>query len=418
MRKLVLIMIDGISADHFTQYRHHLPNLDFLAKRGTYVNGVTPEMCGTSCPGRTSIIAGVSPADHGIYANFIYDQTAEMFRWANPYDVTCTTLPGYASAQGLDVANIGFGMVRPEDCAINIAPWWADEMIMRGKDQTPLPADTKWRQASQIKDPDQRLSTLFDQGSLEQPVQPNKSPSHKLQLGMLADQQLLDIATALAISEQAPDLILLEIAITDYFLHKYGRDHDLTKWSMRTADAQIGQFLTALDRSDQLDKYHFVILSDHGHAPAPNGLYVDNLLPDGTDWSSEGGVLMVRKQSESHGAEIIERLTDHQIELWSNDHLPEKIRDQLLTFVIPENSKISFEAALNGSKEIFGPSKYLSNHGMRPGDRDDYRFCIFSGPDIRSQIIDHAKTIQIAPTMAAILDIQTDWQADPLPVFN
>ena len=69
MNQLILIMIDGLSADSFAKKRSILPNLDQLAKTGMQVNRVAPEIFGTSMPGRTSIITGEPPHKHGIYAN-------------------------------------------------------------------------------------------------------------------------------------------------------------------------------------------------------------------------------------------------------------------------------------------------------------------------------------------------------------
>ncbi|MDX1737812.1 MAG: alkaline phosphatase family protein, partial [Alphaproteobacteria bacterium] len=118
MAKVILIMIDGISAEHFKRYRHHLPVMDQLAEKGCLVSSLTPEMCGTSCPGRSSIISSAPPAAHGIYANKIFDPAQNLFRWASPYDLRGETVAGYAKQQGLDVAALGYGMVRPEDCNI------------------------------------------------------------------------------------------------------------------------------------------------------------------------------------------------------------------------------------------------------------------------------------------------------------
>ncbi|MBR9827540.1 MAG: alkaline phosphatase family protein [Oceanospirillales bacterium] len=412
MGKLIMIMIDGISADHFEHYRKHLPNLDQLARKGTQLEALKPEICGTSCPGRTSMIAGVSPADHGIYGNHIW--TDAGFRWATPYDVNVDTLPALAVRQGLDVANLGYGMVRPEDCSLYIGPWWADEMLMRGKDATPEPADEGWLQAASRHDPEGRLAAL----DAETVVSPNRSDEHKLQLGMLADQQLLDLAAGLAVSEQAPDLILLEIAITDYFLHKYGADHDLTRWSLRTADAQIGTLLTRLEHAGVLQQYNFAICSDHGHASMPKGLYVDRLLGEEVCWSSEGGVLMVKPKDETEARQVTNALVGEGMEPWPTDFMPEALRDELQAFVVPEGSSISFEAALPGTKGLYGPSKYRSNHGMRPGTPADYRFCIFSGPDIPQKQLGIAECIRFAPTLADILGVETPWAARSLLSSN
>ncbi len=408
MAKLIMIMIDGISADHFEDYRKHLPNLDRLASQGTQVMGMSPEMCGTSCPGRTSIVTGVAPSEHGIYGNYIYADGG--FRWANPYDIKVDTLPALAKQQGLDVACIGYGMVRPEDCTLYHGPWWADEMLMRGKDAEPLPADLNWQKASRTVDPQGRIAAL----KAETVEHPNHTPEFKLQLGMLADQQLIDIAAGLACSDQAPDYILLEIAITDYFLHKYGPDHALTRWSLRTADAQIGTLLSALEQGGVLDQYNFAICSDHGHAAMTRGLYVDRLLGDDVIWSSEGAVLLIKPDSPEQAEEVTHKLLNEGMEAWNTDFMPAEDSQQLLAFVVPEGSDISFEAAVTGTEEIYGPSKYQSNHGMRPGTRADYRFCIFSGPDVPQQQLGKAQNIRFAPTMADILGVNTSWEARSL----
>ncbi|MDI3326135.1 alkaline phosphatase family protein [Pontibacterium granulatum] len=408
MGKLIMIMIDGINADHFEQYRQHLPNLDRLARTGTQLKGMRPEMCGTSCPGRTSIIAGVAPSEHGVYGNFIFADGG--FRWANPYDVKVDTLPGLAKQQGLDVACIGYGMVRPEDCTLYHGPWWADEMLMRGKDAEPLPADMQWQHAGKTYDPEGRISAL----NCETPEAPNHNPDIKLQLGMLADQQLLDIAAGLACSEQAPDFILLEIAITDYFLHKYGPDHALTRWSLRTADAQIGTLLARLDAAGKGNLYNFAIVSDHGHAGMPQGLYVDRLLGDDVIWSSEGGVLLVKPHDAVHALEVSDKLLAEGMEICSTDFMPAEQQEQLIAFMVPAGSDISFETAVPGTEGICGPSKYTSNHGMRPGTWADFRFCIFSGPDVPQQQLGIADNTRFAPTMAHILGVETPWQATSL----
>jgi len=418
MSKLILIMVDGISADYFEKIRHQLPHLDRLAAMGTQVNGVTPEMCGTSCPGRTSIVAGVAPSEHGIYGNYIWD--GEQFRWANPDDVRVTTLPAYAKQQGLDVAGLGYGMIRPQDCTLYKGPWWVDEMLMRGKDAEPTAADTVWLSAGADYDHQGRLAALEKAGISLDIAAPNKNPDIKLQLGMLADQQLLDVAAGLAASDQAPDFMLLEIGITDYFLHKYGADHALTEWSLRAADAQIGTLLERLEQADVLDQYNLLICSDHGHAPMLSGLYVDQILGDDVNWSSEGGVLLVQPKDAAQAEQVRVTLSEYGIEPWDNNHLPAEQREQLLTFVVPEGSDISFESQVSGQNGATGPSKYLSNHGMRPGTRADMRFCIFNGPDVPQQRIDSGLAIQVAPTMAAILGVETPWQAEPLfqPLFQ
>lgn len=412
MSRLILIMIDGVGADHFERVRGRLPHLDRLAREGTRVAGVSPEMCGTSAPGRTSIIAGVPPSEHGIYGNRIH--AGDGFRWANPYDVAAPTLPAVAAGQGLDVAGVGYGMVRPEDCSVYHGPWWAGEMLMGGANPDHAAADRRWRHAGAVLDPEGRLRALAEAGSIPPVVAPGEHAGDKLQMGMLADQQLLDVAAGLACSERPPDLIMLEVAVTDYYLHKYGVDHPMVDWSLRAADGQVGTLLARLEDGGMRDGYNFAIVSDHGHADMPTGFYVDRVLDGDTAWSSEGGVLMVEADSRARAREIEQRLTQHGIEPWDNEHLPQETGERMLTFVMPEGSAMSFESSRPGTTGVTGPSKYRSNHGMRPGTRADFRFCLFSGPDIPRQVLPAGEAMQVAPTLAKILGVAHPWQASPL----
>lgn len=410
MGKLILIMVDGISADHFETIRHQLPNLDRLASEGTQVMELTPEVCGTSLPGRTSMITGDGPDQHGIYGNVIWD--GNQFRYGNPYDVRVPTIGQFAREAGLDVAGLGYGMVKPEECDLYMPPWWVSEMLMRARDEQPWPADEQWLQAGRVHDSEGRLAALGEDAL--KIVDPNADPAFKLQMGMLADHQLLDVAASLAVSDKAPDLMMLEICIPDYFLHKYGSSHSLVEWSLRCADAQIGTLIERLRQAGRLDQYNFAIMSDHGHAPMPNAIYCDQVLPAGVKWSSEGGMLLVAPESEQQANEVRASLSEYAVEMWNNDHIPADQRDQLLTFAVAEGSGISFEGSVQGEQGPTGPSKYKSNHGMRPGCRDDYRFCLFAGPDVPRSTVMFARANQVAPTMTRILGIDNPWQAAPL----
>ncbi len=417
MNKLILIMIDGISAELFEQRKSWMPHLHALAEQGTQIQALTPEVCGTSFPGRTSIVVGQPSSVHGIYGNKIWD--GNEFRWSTPYDVRTPTIATFAKEKGRDVASIGYGMVRPEDCNVYCNPWWVDDVMNRARDEAPHPTDQQWTMEGKNLDPDNRIAALSDRNIDIKVINPDSDNTTKLSLGMLADQQLLEIAAGLANSEQAPDLILLEIGITDYYLHAYGIDHPLTEWSIRTADSQVATLMERLRQHGTLDDYNFAILSDHGHAPMPEAIYCDQVLPEGIQWSSEGGMLLVAPRSEDEAQQVRTLLTEIGVEEWNNDFLPKELRSQLLTFSHPEDTIFCFEKDSKGTGKILGQSKYHSNHGMRPGTKADYRFCIFSGPRVPQSKVPFGTTDQVAPTLAALMDVPTDWVSQPLfPVVN
>lgn len=412
MNKLILIMIDGISSDQFSAIRQHLPHLDHLAKQGSYIKALTPEKCGTSFPGRTSMIVGRPATEHGIYGNRIWD--GEVFRWSNPYDVRTETIASLSKEQGAHVINAGFGMVRPEDCHLYISPWWVDDVLSETASGAPHPQNANWKMSDKNLDPHSQLKAAGI--DINKRVNPAHDNHNKLPLGILADYQLMEMAADLIESESPPDLIMLEVAITDYFLHLYGTEHPVTQMSLRTADAQVGMLIERLRNANKLQDYNFAIMSDHGHHLMQETVHPDVLLPQGTRWSSEGSMLFVAPRSDSEAQEVSQRLLNEGMQLWPENLLPRDRTDQLLTFCCPEGEYISFEKDLQASGKIRGTSKYQSNHGMRPGTAQDNRFAIFSGPNVPTQQIEFAEAIQVAPTIASILGVQTPWRAQPM--FN
>ena len=409
MNKLILIMVDGISSEHFQRIRHQLPHLDQLAKQGTYIKALTPETCGTSFPGRTSMIVGRPASEHGIYGNRIWD--GEVFRWSNPYDVRTETLASLTKNAGGDVVNMGFGMVRPEDCNLYVSPWWVEHVGSNTADGSPHPANQNWSMRSRNLDPQQRLAALgLDANNI---VNPCTNNSQVLSLGILADYQLLEMA-AQVIAANPPDLLMLEVAITDYFLHQYGAADPITEMSLRTADAQIGTLLERLRQSGQLDQYNFAIMSDHGHHLMRDCIHCDVLLPEGCRWSSEGSMLFVAPRSSEERETVTQILLEQGMEVWSEPLLPDALKNEILVFSCPEGLYISFEKDSQNTGEVNGISHYQSNHGMRPGTKEDYRFCIFAGPNVPQQQIEFAQAIQVAPTMAAIMGVATPWSAQSL----
>jgi len=412
MNKLILIMIDGISAGKFELMRDSLPHLDKLARQGTQVKALTPETCGTSFPGRTSMIIGRPPAEHGIYGNRIWD--GEVFRWSNPYDVRGETLAGFAKKAGRDVVNVGYGMVRAEDCNLFVRPWWVNDVMSRGRDNEPHPANEQWSLPGRDAelDPENRLAKLGIK--LEDMVDPIADREQTLQLGMLADYQLMELAAKLVDSDQAPDLIMLEVGITDYYLHAFGTEHPMTELSIRTADAQVGCLLKMLESAGKLDEYNFAIMSDHGHAAMPDAVYCDRLLPEGVRWSSEGSMLLVAPRSQEEAEQVTKIMLDNGFENFGTEIIPEDQKELLLVFTCQAGQYVSFEPDLKNTGQLRGGSKYQSNHGMRPGTEEDFRFCIFSGPRVPQQVVEFGEAIQVAPTMAEIMGLETDWSVEPL----
>ncbi len=396
-------MIDGVSADYFAKHRKRLPFLADLAQKGLVVNRLSSVVPATSLPGRTTMMTGTTCDAHGIWGNTIWD--GERFRYATPDDVKGLTLPKQAKDAGLDVAVVGFGMVRPEDTQVFHHAWWVGEMVQRGRDDTPIPAAEGWLRTSRHKDASGRLAALVEQGypdGIPSAYSPSENPQLTYFSAELAgDSVMMQWVAGLACSEQAPDLIVTEIMTPDSVQHVAGYESHESHWSVAYSDALVGQLVKQLEVAGVND-YNLAIMSDHGHSSVETALNPMKIIPDAT-YACECAWLYVHYKSEAELADITEKLAAYDIELYANEQVVPEFKASIATFIAPEGA--AFENS--ETTEAVGAPVYTSSHGFRPGTLGDDRFCIFSGPDFSPQVIEEADALQITPTLAKLLALDT-----------
>ena len=404
MPPLVVIMLDGVSADAVARHPTRMPHLQSLAARGLHVERLAADVPATSLPGRTSILTGVGAQAHGVYGNVIWD--GARFRYANPDDVRVLTLPQHALAAGLDVAVLGYGMVRPEDATTFHHAWWANEMLQRARDEAPIPADEGWLRTSRHRDASGRLDALAAAGL------PDGVPDayagdrmHYLMSEVTGDQTMLQWTAALAALADPPDLIVTEVLTPDSIQHVSGNDHPFGRWSLSYADALVGEVLRALDVAGRLESTMVVVTSDHGHGPVDGALYLDALLP-GAPVASEGGVAYVAVDGDGDARRIAARLREHGVERLPGDHLPADRRDALAAFTVPGRA-VGFEMSAPPERAgaAAGPSRYAAGHGFAPGTASDERFFVAAGGGIGPRRLARAASEDVAATLSALLGL-------------
>lgn len=407
MDALIVIMLDGISADAVTRHGARLPHLTALAARGTRVERLEADVPATSLPGRTSILTGVDASHHGVYGNLIWD--GGRFRYANPDDVSATPLPRHALEHGLDVAVLGYGMVRPEDATTFHHAWWAGEMLQRARDEAPIPADEGWLRTARHVDASGRIAELAALGLADGvPDAYAGDRLHYLLSEVSGDQIMLQwTAAAHARSAAPPHLTLTEVLTPDSIQHVAGPEHPFSLWSLSYADALVGEVVRALDEAGRLATTRIVVLSDHGHGAVEGALYLDTLLPDATV-ASEGGVLYVAVDGTRDAERVARRLREHGVVPLPGDHLPSAQRDAVAAFT-SERGRIAFEATAPAERvgTPSGPSRYASGHGFAPGTPSDERFLIAAGPGIATRRVPRARSADVAATLCALLGLPT-----------
>lgn len=399
MKPLVVVMIDGLGAEEFANNRHRLPNLHLLADNGCLIQTLEAQRCATSMPGRVSTLTGVSSETHGIYGNVIWD--GDCFRNTNHLDVRVDALDAHANGFGRTVANMGFGMVGPENCIAFHPPYWGVDM--RHNTAQYGAADAVWTGLFEATVTANRMRELTDVDlSHVLPVRRNSRAAEDLTTYQRCDEQLMCLVAALVNGKSAPDLVLAEIAAPDYFLHRFGVGSPEATRAICDADALIGEFIRP--SKARKNDFNLAVVTDHGFSNISESIHPDVILP-GASFACEGGTLHLRTESDRHCDEAAVALAVHGVERIDSGYLPPDQRGMIASFAAPHDCDFYSDWDKTGLPR--SPSKYCANHGFRAGHSGDQRFAIFFGPDIGPATIEHAGADVIAPTLAALLEIPT-----------
>lgn len=399
---LIVLMIDGVSADTFASERGRMPHLNALAANGTTVERLGAEVPGTSLPGRTSILTGVPSNVSGVYGNMLWD--GDRFRYAAPDDVRVPTLVARATRAGLRTACIGMGMVRPEDATVFSRPWWVGAFVQRARDPQPVTTEDAWQRVAGYADPSGALATAADVAGV--PATFDTMPDEvaaRVFAGFQGDQRVAQWVGALATLDDGPDLIVAEFLMTDTIQHRAGYKSDLALWSVSVADALVGDVLARLRAAGREDAFDVVVLSDHGHGPIERALRADVILP-GMRFQSEGGLLHVAPRGERERLRAEAALAEHGVAPYPSAHVPDDARDHLATFLAPDGMAFEHDPTVEADGPVVPPVN-RSSHGARPGHPSDERFLVAAGPNVERARIARADATAVEPTLAALLGL-------------
>lgn len=384
---LILILMDGISSQRFTETRARLPHLDALARDGLLIERLGADTNANSMPARAGVLTGQPAQVHGIYSNGIHcpgaasdtdchgtgaNATAGHFRPAAVEDLRGETLLEAAREAGLRVASLGFGLARPESCDWYLSPWW-EEGALRAKGMT-APRLNHW---------DARNDALMR--------------------AMSNDQQLLNEALSL-IERETPELVLLELNTPDYCLHVHGNDDALVDGALMMVDAQLGSLLAGLAAAGKREAYHLCVFSDHGHAPVQQALVADRLLPD-VALQCDGGLLLVACEDGERQREQAARLAEFGVmPLEATDFLPPDV-NHIQLYQAPPG--MSFEPACKHAHhaELVAAPGYVSTHGFGPGATSDQRFAILHGPSVAPGERLELESLALHPRLRQVLGL-------------
>jgi predicted AlkP superfamily pyrophosphatase or phosphodiesterase len=127
--RLVVISVDGLRPDYVTAADQHgakVPELRRFLKEGTYADGVTGVVPTVTYPSHTTLMTGVWPAKHGIWANTVFDPLGKNYQGWYWYaeDIRVPTLWDAAAAAGRTTASIQWPVTVGAKITWNIPEFW------------------------------------------------------------------------------------------------------------------------------------------------------------------------------------------------------------------------------------------------------------------------------------------------------
>ncbi len=126
---VILVSIDGLKPEYVLDADAHglkIPNLRRFLREGTYSTGVHGIVPTVTYPSHTTLLTGVAPAKHGIYANNTFDpfrKNVGGWYWYAE-DIKVPTLWDAAADAGLATANIHWPVSVSAHITWNLPQYW------------------------------------------------------------------------------------------------------------------------------------------------------------------------------------------------------------------------------------------------------------------------------------------------------
>jgi predicted AlkP superfamily pyrophosphatase or phosphodiesterase len=254
---LVVISIDGLRPDYVTQADAHgakLPHLRRFMKVGAYADGVQGVVPTVTYPSHTTLMTGVWPSKHGIYANTTFDPLQKNFQGWYWYaeDIKVPTLWDAAAKAGRTTASIQWPVTVGAHINWVIPEFW----------RANTPDDAKLLHA--VSTP----GLLAEAGAEIGPY------SGGVDTTVEADR-IRGKYAAWLLEKKHPGLLTLHLIALDHIEHETGPFSPEAVAVLEGLDGVIGDVWEAAERVAP-GRAFVAVVSDHGFAPTSAQL---NLFP-------------------------------------------------------------------------------------------------------------------------------------------
>lgn len=406
---VVIISIDGFRPEFYKDPSWNAINLQEIAAKGIYADGVRGVLPTVTYPSHTTIITGKFPAKHGIYYNTPFETKEQIgeLGYTDSRRIKTETLWDAAHKKGLKTASVLWPV------SVN-AP--IDYNMSDAARDTKLPDPL-----SPFRD------HAFPAGLFEE--MEKKATGHlqneDLNGHLTADDNLARMASYL-IETYKPNLTTVHLVAVDHYAHAEGRMGTNVKKAVANIDRNIGRIIEATERAGIKDSTAFLIVGDHGFVNihtqlAPNTILakaglVSKSLQNG-NWKAQffqqGGstFLYLKDKNDKKTLNMvistINNMPSGQRKLFriiERKELDQTGADPNITLALAAVPGVSFINATEGPVVTSGSG---GTHGHFPDFGEIETGFLAFGTGLNTNKIIHQMGLEdIAPIVAALLDLQ------------
>ena len=410
-RHVIIISIDGLSADAWNDPATSLPTLRQLAAEGAAARGMRATNPTVTWPNHTSIVTGVDSSRHGVLANGVIepgdsDELARVDGLRDKRELVSAAVPtlyDVAHTAGMSTADINWPCTR----AAATLDWSFPDTPAAIAHATPAFID------------EIQAAGIFD------PQAWNRMPIEQ------KDQAWTAMATHL-IRQHQPRLMLVHLLAVDANNHRFGPGSQEARAAATHADGCVKQIVDALAEAGLRQRTTVFVVSDHGFKAVkrqirPNAAFASAGLLTAADGKvvtadvysvPEAGTALVYVTKEDPTGELLARArkaleglegVDRVIEPkdYGELGLPRPAEsDQAGALFLTARDGYAFTADFREPAVVDAPPG-SGSHGYVASDPDLRALFIASGRGIREGVtVDVVNTVDIAPTAATLLDLE------------
>jgi len=410
---VVLVSIDGFAAYHLYDQQLELPNIRSLIREGVWASSSETVFPSVTHPSHTTMLTGVEPRLHGVLSNRLRNrETGESFHPTNKPRteiVRVPTLFDLAKEAGLSTASFFWPETR-DDPAVDFN---IPEVLDADNKAEPSALDPRF--AERLEEAGVPIHLYYRWYGTERQG---------------AGDLILAEAAAHVIRSEKPNLLAIHILVTDKAQHDYGPHHYLAKAALTMADACVGILRQALEDAGVGDQSVIIVTADHGFHSVSHELNVRPFferagLLDRLELAGGGWSLAVRLKESFEPATDLPRLEKVFEELRANPYVARIVGpDELHALGQPryEESPYAFGHYLvipdidtylvsepGDSTERRPRPEASHSHGYLPQHPRMHTSLVLWGDGVRrGETIGHVRNLDIAPTIAELLDLDLE----------